>query len=59
VARPGRQAGIKIEERMSAEGATPYELGTQHNCSIWICLLPRLRRSFLIPSKPRPDGRVE
>ena len=34
VARPGRQAGIKVEEQMSAEGAAPLEFGTRHNYSI-------------------------
>jgi len=42
VARPGRQAGIKIEKQMSAKGAAPYELGTR----IIPIFVPALCRAF-------------
>jgi hypothetical protein len=45
VNRPGRQAGMALVDRMSAEGAT-------------LVAVPHLRRLFYRQSYSRPDGRA-
>jgi hypothetical protein len=57
VNRPVRKAGIRLGDKLSAEGATLFNRMIHKIREFGIGSVPHLRRSLLISSKPRPHGR--